>query len=77
MINAHARDIIEARKYRLLSKCMSDCFNYDNNGDGANFNDLADAGAVHPEGTGFKTEWCPCSSPSPAGWIYAGSRNYC
>jgi hypothetical protein len=30
VINAHARDIIEARKYRLLSKCMSDCFNYDN-----------------------------------------------
>ena len=65
-VSGTIRAMVEGRKGRLLDDCMRDCFNYDNRGTGDRF--LADNGVVHPDGTGFKTEWCACSKPSPQSW---------
>ena len=65
-VSGTIRAMVEGRKGRLLDDCMRDCFNYDNRGTGDRF--LADNGVVHPDGTGFKTEWCACSNPSPQSW---------
>ena len=65
-----------------MSECMDSCFNYDNNGGDDSYDGLADNGVVHPEGTGFKTEWCECSNPSPQSWTSSqswidGFTGYC
>ena len=62
--------LLDGRKGRLLSACMDSCFDYDNSGT-LSYDALTDEGWVHPDGTGFKTEWCACSSPKPQSWQVA------